>query len=78
MTYHVQIAPATVEQITKLDSELQQQVVMKLEELALNPLLAEAQKLKSQENLYVIRLGKYRIVYQLQNELGQVMVLKVA
>lgn len=59
MTYQVQIAPVMVEQIIKLDSEVQKQVIKKLEELELNPLLESAQMLKSPKNFYVLRFGKY-------------------
>ncbi|MEA5505602.1 type II toxin-antitoxin system RelE/ParE family toxin [Halotia wernerae UHCC 0503] len=53
-------------------------MVLKLEELALEPRPDGVVKLEGAASLYRVRLGKYRIVYQIQDELLLVTVVKVA
>ena len=78
MTYQVELAPAAVRQIKKLPRDVQQLVVQQLEELALNPRPNGVVKLEGAESLYRVRLGDYRIVYQIQDEVLLVTVVKVA
>ncbi len=78
MSYQVDLTPASVRQIKKLPSDIQQKVVLKLEELALEPRPDKVVKLEGTASLYRVRLGKYRIVYQIQDELLLVTVVKVA
>ncbi|HLP89769.1 MAG TPA: type II toxin-antitoxin system RelE/ParE family toxin [Nostocaceae cyanobacterium] len=79
MNYEVKLAPATVQQIKKLDAQVQKQVIINLEKLAQNPFLVETHPLKNQENLYLFRLNhQYRIVYQLNQKSSELIVLKVA
>jgi mRNA interferase RelE/StbE len=78
VTYQVELAPAAVRQIKKLPRDVQQLVVQQLEELALNPRPNGVVKLEGAESLYRVRLGDYRIVYQIQDEVLLVTVVKVA
>lgn len=78
MSYRVQIVNTAVQQIEQLNSPVRQQVFMKLEELALNPLPEGVKNLESGENLYLVILDKYRIVYQIKEEASLITVTKVA
>lgn len=78
MSYRVQIVNTAVQQIEQLNSPVRQQVFMKLEELALNPLPEGVKNLESGENLYLVILNKYRIVYQIKEEASLITVTKVA
>ncbi|NDJ22323.1 type II toxin-antitoxin system RelE/ParE family toxin [Nostoc sp. B(2019)] len=77
MSYQVELAPAAVKQIKKLPSDIQQRVVTKLEELAANPRPDGVVKLEGSDNFYRVRLNNYRIVYQIQDDLLLVTVVKV-
>ncbi|RCJ40923.1 addiction module toxin RelE [Nostoc minutum NIES-26] len=77
MSYQVEIAPAAVRQIKKLTPDIQQQVVQRLEELALEPRPDGVVKLSGSNSLYRVRLGAYRIIYQIQDNLLLVTVVKV-
>ncbi|MEH1918750.1 type II toxin-antitoxin system RelE family toxin [Nostoc sp.] len=78
MSYQVTLVPWAVQKITELDSEVQQRLAQKLEELALNPRSEDAHPLKDTEGLYKIRLGEYRIIYQIQNQPLLLTVIKIA
>jgi mRNA interferase RelE/StbE len=57
---------------------VQQRLAQKLEELALNPRPEDAHPLKDTEGLYKVRLGEYRIIYQIQNQPLLLTVIKIA
>ncbi|MEH2305459.1 type II toxin-antitoxin system RelE family toxin [Nostoc sp.] len=78
MRYQVVLAPSVVQKIAELDSEVQLGLAQKLEELGLNPRSENAHPLKDTEHLYKIRLGEYRIIYQIQELPLLVTVIKIA
>jgi mRNA interferase RelE/StbE len=78
MSYQVTLAPSAVQKITELDSEVQQRLAQKLEELALNPRSEDAYPLKETERLYKVLLGEYRIIYQIEEQSLLVTVIKIA
>ncbi|MBN3951790.1 MAG: type II toxin-antitoxin system RelE/ParE family toxin [Nostoc sp. NMS7] len=58
---------------------MQQRLAQKLEELALNPRPEDAYPLKdTDERLYKLRLGEYRIIYQIQDQPLLLTVIKIA
>jgi mRNA interferase RelE/StbE len=65
VSYEVEIAPAAKRQIKKLPRDVQQKLVAKLEELAFEPRPDGVKKLEGSENLYRVRLEKYRIIYEI-------------
>jgi mRNA interferase RelE/StbE len=78
MSYQVGLAPSAVQTIVELDSQVQQQLAQKLEELAFNPRPEDAHPLKDIERLYKVRLGEYRIIYQIQDQPLLLTVIKIA
>lgn len=78
MSYQVALAPSAVQKITELESEVQQRLAQKLEELALNPRSEDAHPLKDTERLYKVRLGEYRIIYQIEDQPLLVTLIKIA
>ena len=78
MSYQVELAPAAVRQLKKLTRDIQERIVQRLEDLAQEPRPDGVVKLESVESLYRIRLGDYRIVYQIQDEILLIIVVKIA
>ncbi|PAX60704.1 type II toxin-antitoxin system RelE family toxin [Brunnivagina elsteri] len=77
MSYEVEITPAARRQIKKLPNDIQKQVVEQLEELAFEPRPDGVKKLAGSDDLYRVRLGKYRIIYEIQDGLLLITVVKV-
>ena len=77
MTYSVQIKPAAQRQIKKLPLDIQAQIIQKLAELELDPRPINVQKLSGEENAYRVRVGDYRIVYEIYDQVLLVIVVKV-
>ena len=77
MTYRVEVAPLAYRQIKKLPREVQKRIIERVEELASNPRPAGAKKLVSGEDLYRVRVGEYRAVYQIRDRELIVVIVKV-
>jgi mRNA interferase RelE/StbE len=77
MSYEVRIAPAARRDIKKLAASLQVQIYRKLLDLELNPRPQDCKKLKAPRDIYRIRLGEYRILYEIQNRELIVLVVRV-
>ena len=77
MAYTVEVAPAADRQIRKLDRETQRRVLTSLEKLGHEPRPQGSVKLQSAEDLYRVRVGDYRIIYEISDRRLLVLVLKV-
>ncbi len=67
MTYSVEFAPLARRQMKKLPREIQIRIIERVEELASNPRSVGVKKLVSEDNLYRVRVGEYRAVYQIRD-----------
>ena len=77
MTYRVEFAPLAHRQIRKLTREVQKRIMERAEQLALDPRPPGVRKLVDESNLYRVRLGEYRIIYQIRDQELVVLVVKV-
>jgi mRNA interferase RelE/StbE len=77
MTYTVEIRPAAERQIKKLTTVVQERIIARLEELELDPRPLGVKKLSGVDNLYRLRVGEYRIVYEIQDAVLFVVVVAV-
>lgn len=77
MTYSVEIAPAAKRQIKKLSKNIQQLIVERLEQLAEIPRPPGVLKMEGEESLYRIRVGDYRIIYEIQDRVLLIVIVKV-
>ena len=76
MTYRVQVAPAAVRQLRKLDGAALRRVQAAIELLAEEPRPSGAKKLVGGDGEWRVRTGDYRIVYESND--GVLLVLVVA
>jgi mRNA interferase RelE/StbE len=77
MTYQVLIQPAAQRQIRKLPKQIQIPIAQVIRELADNPRPDGVKKLQSSKNLYRIRIGNYRVIYQVFDDIVTVTIVKV-
>ena len=77
MTYTVEVTPAAGRQIRKLERETQRRVLACLEGLGEEPRSKDSVKLQAAEDLYRVRVGDYRIIYEISDRQLLVLVLKV-
>ena len=76
-TYTLTIAPAAARQIRRLSKEAQKRLKPHIDALAENPRPHGALKLTGGE-LYRIRIGAYRVIYEIQDKMLVVLIVKVA
>ncbi|HEY5276843.1 MAG TPA: type II toxin-antitoxin system RelE/ParE family toxin, partial [Coriobacteriia bacterium] len=65
MTYRVEVAPAAVRQLRKLDRAAQRRVQAAIELLAIEPRPSGAKKLVGGNGEWRVRTGDYRVVYEI-------------
>lgn len=77
MTYRVQVAPAALRQMRKLDPAARRRVQAAVELLAEEPRPNGAKKLVAGEGLWRVRTGDYRVVYEIRDAVLIVLVVAV-
>ncbi|MGD9857553.1 MAG: type II toxin-antitoxin system RelE/ParE family toxin [Planctomycetaceae bacterium] len=78
MAYRVELKPRADKELRALPQSVQLRVVRALRDLSENPRPAGVKKLAGETDLYRIRVGDYRVVYQIQDERLLVLVVRVA
>jgi mRNA interferase RelE/StbE len=67
MTYSIRIKPSAEKSLSRLPREIQRRIVRAITSLAEDPRPVSSKKLQTDENLYRIRVGDYRIIYAIRN-----------
>lgn len=75
--YTVEVTPAAGRQIRKLDRNTQKRILARIEKLEEDPRPHDASKLQSPEDLYRVRVGDYRIVYQVEDDRLIILIVRV-
>jgi mRNA interferase RelE/StbE len=78
MNYEIQFSPLAKREIKKLPPQILERVGLVLDELAHDPRPPGVKKLQGLDDTYRVRVGDYRIVYEIQDNLLIVLVLSVA
>ncbi|MBB1482874.1 type II toxin-antitoxin system RelE/ParE family toxin [Tessaracoccus sp. MC1865] len=77
MSYRIEVAPAAVRQLRKLDRVAQRRVQAAIELLASEPRPGGAKKLVGGDGEWRVRTGDYRIVYEIHDNVLLVLVVAV-
>jgi len=77
MTHRIEVAPAAVRQLHKLDPVARRRIQAAIEILADQPRPSGAKKLVGGDREWRVRTGDYRIVYEIHDEVLLVLVVAV-
>ncbi|MHC5057731.1 MAG: type II toxin-antitoxin system RelE family toxin [Planctomycetota bacterium] len=77
MSYEIQIKASALKAIKKLERRIRERVVARIVELADDPRPRGSTKLSGPESFYRVRVGDYRIIYEVKADALVVLVLKV-
>jgi mRNA interferase RelE/StbE len=77
VSYKVEILKGALKQLKKLSLELQERIQVKIDDLAIEPRPNGAKKLKGKENAYRIRVGEYRVIYDIFDDILVVNVIEI-
>ena len=78
MGYEIEYKPAADRQLEKLAKSAQKRIIKRIEELAENPRPRGAKKLEGMDDLWRIRVGQYRVLYTIEDDVLMVLVVRVA
>lgn len=67
MTYSIEFSKRAERQFNTLPQQIQKRLQLRIDALATNPHPRGAKKLEENENRYRIRVGDYRIIYEVQD-----------
>lgn len=77
MNYQIEFTKSASKQLKKLPDDIQQKIKVQIEELATEPRPDGVVKLKNYEDTYRVRVGNYRVLYEIQDELLIVKVIRI-
>ncbi|MHC5676487.1 type II toxin-antitoxin system RelE family toxin [Nostoc sp.] len=77
MIYEVKFTKGARKMFRKLSQELQDRIQTKIDDLAIEPRPNGVKKLKGEENSYRIRVGDYRVIYDIFDDVLLVSVVEV-
>ena len=75
MPYTVEVAPPAVKSLRSLDRTTRRRLTAAIDALADDPRPPGCAKMKGEDDLWRVRVGDYRIVYETQDERLLVLVL---
>lgn len=76
--FAIEFKPSADKALQRLPAAVQRRVVAAIERLSGNPRPAGAIKLEGQERTYRVRVGDYRVIYDIHDDKLIVLVLRVA
>jgi mRNA interferase RelE/StbE len=77
MAYEVRLKPSADRALRKLPAQIRSRIGSRLDGLATNPHPSGSEKLAGTDVLYRVRVGDYRIVYQVSDEVPVVLVVTI-
>ena len=77
VNYSIEISRSAEKTLTKLPKDKLRKVISAIKVLAVNPRPAGCRKLSGQINVYRIRVGKFRIIYEVVEKKITIIVLKI-
>jgi mRNA interferase RelE/StbE len=77
MPYQIKISDKARNLLKKLSQELKEKMIIAIETLAEQPRPKGCKKLKGYKDGYRIRMGKYRIIYEIKDNELLIMVLNL-
>jgi len=75
--YEVKFTKGARKMFRKLSQQLQDRIQTKIDDLAIEPRPNGVKKLKGEENSYRIRVGDYRVIYDIFDDVLLVSVVEV-
>lgn len=75
--YNVQFVASAAKEFRALPDDIKRRIGLAVEMLRKNPHSADARKLRAHERLYRIRVGHYRVVYEIDHQSRIIRVTRV-
>ncbi len=77
MAYRIELKPGAARDLQSLPADVQGRIRVRIDSLADNPRPRGCDALKGEENLFRVRVGDYRILYQIHRRVLRVLVIRI-
>lgn len=77
MTYRIEVKPSAADALARIPQPHRGRIARKVDRLATNPRPRGATLLEGVSSLYRIRVGDYRIIYQIQDAALVVLIVRI-
>lgn len=77
MAYRIEFAPRARRDLKKLPADVRSRITPHIDALAQNPRPSGVVKLSAEEDTYRIRVGAYRVVYEIRDAVLLVTIVKI-
>lgn len=77
MAQRIELKPSAVRALSGLPPKDRRRIASKIDSLAENPRPRGAEKIEGRKNLYRVRSGDYRIIYEVQDKFLLILVVKI-
>ena len=78
MPYRVETKPAARKALDRLPKDVRKRIFARIDALAENPRPHGVEKLTAPVDLYRIRIGSYRVIFTIQDDVLLVVIVKIA
>jgi mRNA interferase RelE/StbE len=78
MEYQIRIKKSAIKELSKLPKPIATKISKEIDRFKTNPYPKGYKKLKGSENNYRLRIGNYRILYSIYNDILVIEVVKIA
>lgn len=75
--YKIKLSKLAIKDLKKIAKSELKKISAKMDKLAKNPRSKNSKKLINQKNLFRIRSGDYRIIYQIKDSILLILVVKI-
>jgi mRNA interferase RelE/StbE len=77
MAYTVKVAPSALRDLDALQGNVLKRVIKKIDTLAVDPRPPGSRKLSGSDDTHRVRVGDYRILYEIWDDVLLVLVVKI-
>jgi len=78
LPWRIELKPAAQRDLARLPREAQRRIARRIDALADEPYPDDAKKLAAEDNIWRVRAGDYRILYQPQKKVLLILVIRIA
>ena len=77
MTFRIEFTKSAAKALVAIPRKDQRRIARKIETLAENPPAPAQTKMKGDNPFHRVRVGDYRVIYEIQNEILLILILKI-
>jgi mRNA interferase RelE/StbE len=77
LAYRIEFTPRAEREFKSLDGSVRGRIKQRIDSLAENPFPSGIKKIEGEEELYRLRVGDYRVLYQVKGRILLVLIVRI-